>query len=346
MKRVQLLFRDFYLRMRKSLGSFLTPEAAALLKKFISEFRPSRHMQALSYFIVMVVTFVVVRGCLPPARQGKVPSGNRDGGAATAGLSRQISADGQMRQLDAQGRLVAEGRVIDGKLIETRYTYNYEGNVETVAAYQDDRPHGLYQEFNIFGSLYTEQNYKNGRLDGLKREYSPEGALVVEKSYRNDQLNGLTREYVNGQLRAERSYVNDKLTGPSREFDDKGNVRSLKTYRDNLLHGASFEYDYLGDVVREYFYEDGDMVVDKEFYGNKMLMRETSLEQGKEKKVREYYDTGKLMREKVFEKGRLVSISEHHENGMPMSKRSYRDGILILEEHYDLQGNLIQSQAY
>ncbi|MFI5236844.1 MAG: TonB family protein [Ignavibacteriales bacterium] len=101
---------------------------------------------------------------------------------------------------------------------------------------QTDSVINYYDNGNIESTLYLKDNMR----DGEAKFYWKNGKLKEELNYSNGRINGLVRRYdENGQLREMFTIENGKREGPTSLFDSTG------TY------------------IKDIFYEEGIMVVEK-----------------------------------------------------------------------------------
>ena len=110
-------------------------------------------MRFLKKFQYCIILLFLAAGCFKPTLEHP-----RSSPSATVDRSQQASLEKtkpgeKYYQYDEEGRLVSEGYIESGQLYQVRYTYDYNGNLESRAEYVNNQLEGIYQGFNASGAL-------------------------------------------------------------------------------------------------------------------------------------------------------------------------------------------------
>ena len=167
---------------------------------------------------------------------------------ALEGTFKNSKVDGELREYNIYGDLVAmttykngkkeglsalygeNGKVLmtveylndvkEGRLIQ----YFPSGIVAKKAYFKNDQQEGTLEEFYPSGSLYNRSFYKHGVLDGVSVSYSEEGVKIFEGEYDMGKKSGLFNKYTaEGALRLEQRFESDTLIY-KKTIDEKGKV--------------------------------------------------------------------------------------------------------------------------
>lgn len=153
--------------------------------------------------------------------------------------------------------------------------------------------------------VVEEGPYKNSRKMGLWKKFFASGKIKSEITYVNNRPNGNYKIYYqNGEVEEEGSWKNNRNTG---EF---------KRYYENGQMSQNFVFNATGkrDGKQEYFYENGQLMIDAD------------ISNGKENFVKEYYENGDLKAEKSFVDGKLdAENSKTYEPKEPIKDREIEE---------------------
>jgi antitoxin component YwqK of YwqJK toxin-antitoxin module len=178
---------------------------------------------------------------------------HKDGGdgvkmRAVEGYFKNSKIDGELREYNIYGDLVAmttykagkkegisalyndQGKVLmtveylndmkEGRLVQ----YFPSGIIAKKSHYKNDLLEGTHEEFYPTGSLYNRCFYKDGLLDGVSVSYSEEGVKVFEGEYDLGKKSGFFNKYnQDGKIRLEQRFENDVLVF-KKSVDEKGKV--------------------------------------------------------------------------------------------------------------------------
>ena len=191
-------------------------------------------------FVIMLALTVFFSAC------DQQNSGPTDSGTATEDSAGQSATEGyevtyikdspakRLVKRNAEGTIIEEGMLYDGKKIGAWIEYGPEGKFPAkLTTYAEGIYNGTYLEFNTRGHITLRATYKNNKLDGPWAAYSF-GRVEKQANYKNGELDGTYLEYnkKTGDLQKEVNYKDGKQHGPYRFYDEEGNVMLEYEYRD------------------------------------------------------------------------------------------------------------------
>ena len=186
----------------------------------------------------------------------------------------------------ADGKVRHQYTFKDGAKVGTNTDYYHNGQIQT----QEKFTNGFDSELNAFDSLGTKQfekHFRKGKPHGSWLLYMANGKnLSAKETYLDGQLNGLRTTYhLNGQKKTEEMWKFDMLTGPVKNFYEDGKLLSQCDFRGNRMHGLYTSYWPNGKIK-----EQGEYVANK-----------------KHKEWKEFDEEGKLVKSLMFKAGILIN---------------------------------------
>ncbi|MEN8224812.1 MAG: toxin-antitoxin system YwqK family antitoxin [Bacteroidota bacterium] len=255
--------------------------------------------------------------------------------------------NGYYKEYDVEGNLLHAFKYVDGEKqefaaelikLDVKKEYFADGKVKIQATYKDDKPEGVWREYNEEGDIESSYLYKNGIIvgegiiteqgerDGAWKEYYDDGIIKGEGSYDHDTKTGpWTYYHRNGELEQTGTYDTlGRLKDSWKWFYSSGQLQRKENYKNGLADGLMSEYDEAGKLIIEgtyyrgkedgsWFYEVGDHKEEGEY-----------IEGMRDGAWRSYYRNGDLK----F-KGKFIEDNPHGEhiwlwdNGKTRDKGSY-----------------------
>ena len=191
--------------------------------------------------------------------------------------------------------------------------------------------------------LFTEQNMVNrGKIKNimsvvLKRELTDDekNDLIYLKDNNSDEFFKKYRTYLESETT--KTYINDKL-----EFfqEIRGLTDTAILYKKNEVSKEVLEYtdanrldavakEYKNDrLLKEIFYKNKKIVLEKEYYANGKLAREIPLKNALiNGEVKDYYENGKIRSTANFVNGNIDGpLREYNQAGKLIQETLYKNG--------------------
>ena len=191
--------------------------------------------------------------------------------------------------------------------------------------------------------LFTEQNMVNrGKIKNtmsvvLKRELTDneKNELIYLKNNDNDEFFKKYRTYLESETT--KTYINDKLE----LFQEiKGLTETTILYRKNEVSKEVLEYtdnsclnavakEYKNDrLLKETFFKNKKIVLEKEYYASGKLAREIPLKDGLiNGEAKDYYENGKIRSTATFVNGHIDGVvKEYNQTGKVIKETLYKNG--------------------
>ena len=191
--------------------------------------------------------------------------------------------------------------------------------------------------------LFTEQNMVNrGKIKNtmsvvLKRELTDneKNEVIYLKNNDNDEFFKKYRTYLESETT--KTYINDKLE----LFQEiKGLTETTILYRKNEVSKEVLEYtdnsclnavakEYKNDrLLKETFFKNKKIVLEKEYYASGKLAREIPLKDGLiNGEVKDYYENGKIRSTATFVNGHIDGVvKEYNQAGKVIKETLYKNG--------------------
>ncbi len=106
--------------------------------------------------------------------------------------------------------------------VETEHHFN--GMVRRNTHYENDKKHGLYNEWYRNGSAEYEVNFKNGKKHGKATWWYENGLKRLETTWSVAKVYGLMIGWhESGKKQTEKQYINDEVYSQI-EWDEEGNI--------------------------------------------------------------------------------------------------------------------------
>lgn len=231
--------------------------------------------------------------------------------------------------------------IIDNSI---RVAVNKEEIKKTIKnIYEDPYTHVSISKYKENLILFTEQNMVNrGKIKNtvsvvLKRELTDneKNELIYLKDNNDDEFFKKYRTYLESETT--KTYINDKLE----LFQEiKGLTETTILYRKNEVSKEVLEYtddSRLNAVAKEYknhrllketFFKNKNIVLEKEYYANGKLAREIPLKDGLVSgEAKDYYENGKIRSTASFVNGGIDGVvKEYNQAGKVIKETLYKNG--------------------
>ena len=225
-------------------------------------------------------------------KHGKWKTFYEDGSLQSEGNYKHGLKHGYFKEYDIEGNLLTAAKYLNDekqvnvaelKKLEVQTEYYPSGKVKVRATYKDDKPEGIWREYNEEGEIEKSYIYKNGVVigegivtekgekNGFWKEFYENGELRAEGEYNSDVKTGEWKYYhQNGKLEQIGSFTEDgALEGQWKWYYDSGITWREENYYEGKLDGMYVEYDDLGNIITKgefiegreegfWFYELGD----------------------------------------------------------------------------------------
>ena len=209
--------------------------------------------------------------------------------------------------------------------------------------YEDPYTHVSISKYKENLILFTEQNMVNrGKIKNtmsvvLKRELTDneKNELIYLKNNDNDEFFKKYRTYLDSETT--KTYINDKLE----LFQEiKGLTETTILYKKNEVSKVIVEYsdnNRINSVVKSYrndrllketFFKNKNIVLEKEYYASGKLAREIPLKDGLiNGEVKDYYENGKIRLTTNFVNGDIDGVvKEYNQAGKVVKETLYKNG--------------------
>ncbi len=193
------------------------------------------------------------------------------------------------------GKLNVEGDYLINQVNNEWKYYNYDGVLQSIDPIELGVTEGPHRFFYDNGTMKSECFYLNGERHGPCKYYDPSGALQVLKHYKTGYgVVGYQYELKDGTL-SDTVFLNQAEKQELRAYYSTGEVSLVQEYDHGNFEGVNTTYFKNGEKQRHAEYRNGNTVVQREYYPNSQLERETpfveDLTHGTEK---HYYPNGKI----------------------------------------------------
>ena len=144
--------------------------------------------------------------------------------------------------------------------------------------YFNGKKNGNVKEYQDNGNLKFVGEYVKGKLNWKAKEYDYNGKLLFEGEYINNKRNGKGKEYENELLKFEGEYLKGEQWNGKRYIKNNNIIYELKDGKRKIK-----EYDYLGQLIFEGEYLNGQKNRKGKEYENGSLIYEGEYLEGKKK---------------------------------------------------------------
>ena len=143
------------------------------------------------------------------------------------------------------------------------------GKLKAVIPWVNDKVHGVRKTFYPDGKVQVESTYKNGEANGPTRSFDPQGRLTREELRKNGKRHGTVRDFWpdTGKVKREIHYKMGSVIGVTKDYYADGRLKRELPFKRNAMHGIEIQYTPEGEVIRERYWRDGEVVTKEQFGG-------------------------------------------------------------------------------
>lgn len=166
-------------------------------------------------------------------------------------------------QLESKGTFKEDGSsLIDGEYV----IYHKNGTPSHTWRIQDGKTVGNSDYYFDNGQLEQRIVFKNGvRQDGPFEIFNRDGQPLKRGTTKNGKMHGTFEEYYEGQVYNVWTYVEGRVDGPYKKFYSNGETQETGYYKKDTKSSS----DYFKDGVWKYFDDNGDLLKQESFKGEK-----------------------------------------------------------------------------
>ncbi len=153
---------------------------------------------------------------------------------------------------------------------------------------------------------------KNGKIEGTYKEFYKNKNPKIIAKYENGLLEGeYLTYYDNAQLQVKEQYKEGTKHGVSYLYNTKGKLLNLTSYYYDKKQGYS--YDFLENIKLEKYYDDDELIFEKEFTYDDTLLKEKRYFKNGDVKTTDYYysdvsDKIQKIINSISDRGKLVEV--------------------------------------
>ena len=221
----------------------------------------------------------------------------------------------------------------DGKIIKSTLIKAMKNNASFPPVdninYKLDTTHTLGKvEFeNGLLRIYFIFN-KNGLLDGNSIEYYEEGNIESIVPYKNNLVEGLIiRYYENGNIKEEVNYKNDKMNGEAKSYDENGKLNGRTIFKDDIK--LEEEVHKENEILKNTF-KNGE-VVKQDICSLNGTLKERRVLNGNEMEYSSFYENGNV-KQKILTKDKVIIKEQLYA----------RNGNIMLNSFFSMDGKPIK----
>ena len=179
---------------------------------------------------------------------------------------------------------------------------------------------GLLRTYFIFN--------KNGLLDGNSIEYYEEGNIESLVPYKNNVVEGLVITYYeNGNIKEEVNYKNDNMNGEAKSYDENGKLNGRTIFKDDIK--LEEEVHKENEILKNTF-KNGE-VVKQDICSPNGTLKERRVLNGNEMEYSSFYENGNV-KQKILTKDKVIIKEQLYA----------RNGNIMLNSFFSMDGKPIK----
>ena len=169
---------------------------------------------------------------------------------------------------------------------------------------------------------------KKGVLNGDSIKYYEEGNIQSIVPYKNNLVEGLIiRYYENGNIKEEVNYKNDKMNGEAKSYDENGKLNGRTIFKDNIK--LEEEVHKENEILKNTF-KNGE-VVKQDICSLNGTLKERRVLNGNEMEYSSFYENGNV-KQKILTKDKVIIKEQLYA----------RNGNIMLNSFFSMDGKPIK----
>ena len=264
---------------------------------------------------------------------GKYIEYYKNGQIKIQGHTKEGKRDGEFKAFLKNGKSAGSVIYKDGKIIKSTLIKAMKNNASFPPIdninYKLDTTHTLGKvEFeNGLLRIYFIFN-KNGLLDGNSIEYYEEGNIESIVPYKNNVVEGLVITYYeNGNIKEEVNYKNDNMNGEAKSYDENGKLNGRTIFKDNIK--LEEEVHKENEILKNTF-KNGE-VVKQDICSLNGTLKERRVLNGNEMEYSSFYENGNV-KQKILTKDKVIIKEQLYA----------RNGNIMLNSFFSMDGKPIK----
>lgn len=163
---------------------------------------------------------------------------------------------GKWKDFFPNGKVQAEGLVIDNRRSGLWKFYNISEKIEQTGYYNNGRPDGVWKWYYDNGLLRREEEYFQGQRDGSCTEFSLTGEIITQGLYSDGERNGEWK-YKSGDYTEEGKYIMGLKDGEWRSYYADGKLKFKGNFVQGNPNGQQSYYYETGKIKEEQYFRMG-----------------------------------------------------------------------------------------
>ena len=264
---------------------------------------------------------------------GKYTEYYKNGQIKIQGHTKEGKRDGEFKTFLKNGKSAGSVIYKDGKIIKSTLIKAMKNNASFPPVdninYKLDTTHTLGKvEFeNGLLRIYFIFN-KNGLLDGNSIEYYEEGNIESIVPYKNNVVEGLVITYYeNGNIKEEVNYKNDNMNGEAKSYDENGKLNGRTIFKDDIK--LEEEVHKENEILKNTF-KNGE-VVKQDIRSPNGTLKERRVLNGNEMEYSSFYENGNV-KQKILTKDKVIIKEQLYA----------RNGNIMLNSFFSMDGKPIK----
>ena len=264
---------------------------------------------------------------------GKYIEYYKNGQIKIQGHTKEGKRDGEFKVFLKNGKSAGSVIYKDGKIIKSTLIKAMKNNASFPPVdninYKLDTTHTLGKVEFENGLLRTYFIFnKNGLLDGNSIEYYEEGNIESLVPYKNNVVEGLVITYYeNGNIKEEVNYKNDNMNGEAKSYDENGKWNGRTIFKDDIK--LEEEVHKENEILKNTF-KNGE-VVKQDICSPNGTLKERRVLNGNEMEYSSFYENGNV-KQKILTKDKVIIKEQLYA----------RNGNIMLNSFFSMDGKPIK----
>jgi len=264
---------------------------------------------------------------------GKYVEYYKNGNIKLQGNYKEGRRDGEFKTFLKNGKSAGSVIYKDGKIIKSTLIKAMKDNASfslvTDITYILDTSHTIKKVDFENGLLKTYFIFdKNGVSNGDSIEYYEEGNIKSIIPFKNDIVDGLTISYYeNGNIKEEVHYKNDKMNGEAKSYDENGKLNGRTIFKDDIK--LEEEVHKENEILKNTF-KNGE-VVKQDICSLNGNVKERRVLNGNEMEYSSFYENGNV-KQKILTKDKVIIKEQLYA----------RNGNIMLNSFFSMDGKPIK----